>query len=777
MQTAGDDSYRRMVAPAMTWRDHARALAGLVSGPDDVSVPLCSRRLIGAEPRRMLADLLGSIRDRSRIVDDGGLRRDIPEGDTQIEAATARWREALLPDLGKRSGDSTSADVAAALDARVALLLDAVVAAHNLAALEQNIDRLAPPQGFTRLGMEQRRQHVRNMVSELSRRHFVPREQLRRMIELRHRTETGGVTIPVVLDLYRTTWRTFSVGQDRKAVVRLMSLILANRLMHNASPLLWTQVFDGRSFNAEYMVALGGIDLVDAHMDKYETRLSTALMLDIRQRIHALAAQALFVRDLGLSDQYGSGELFDIIWKGEDAYNGIVRSMLLDGVPTALSIPIVIGGLTFLHPILGVLGLVSIPVIYRLARDMGPRLQLAREEGQEKKRALFTRGNTMIEGIETLLGQAHIGGARRSFLGLLRDVDQIDKGVLDRLAGLHLKQRYPVALTAILSAIVGAWLVKQGLIAPGGVITTAEYATRLRSTVVDMIHRYYEQFPREINDARALQRLIDWSREAAGEEKAKVPASELPSIRLVCDRLTYKSIVRGLSIVVEQGEFVTISGTSGIGKTTLLRLIGGLYRPNEGAVTIGEVPIGKIAAEGADSLHTLFAISSQQPFIFDGMTLRQNLALFEPDASVMDRAGEVLEAVGLGKLIADLDNPEKRRLSGGERVRFGLARALLKLRPGRPLIMLLDEPTASLAEDDGPGSSGAIRELIAKVHREHPQVSIVAVSHDRELSAIADRDISLSPAKVVHVPDPRAAACDEEAYVAMPGIVVDYGRA
>lgn len=770
-----EHGYRRLVSPAMTWRDHARAIAALLAGADPAPVSWSLRRLIGTEPRQMVAELLRSIRDRSRTTDGAGLRRDIPEGDAQIEAVATRWREALLVDLAKRAGSAPPPDVAAALEAQVALLVDSVIAAHNLSALERNIDRLVPPQGFARLGMEQRRQHVRSMVAELVKRHFIPREQLRRMIELRHQTDTEGVTLPVVADLYRMTWRTFGVGQDRPAVLKLTALILANRLMHNASPLLWTQVFDGHSFNAEYMVALGGIDLVDAHMTKVETELSNALMIDIRQRIHALAAQALFVRDLGLSDQYGSGELFDIIWKGEDAYNGIVRSMLLDGVPTLLSIPIVLGGLTVLHPMLGALGLVSIPVIYRLARDMGPRLQLAREQGQEKKRALFTRGNTMIEGIETLLGQAHLGGARRSFLDLLRDVDQIDKGVLDRLAGLHLKQRYPVALTAILSALVGAWLVKHGLIAPGGVISTAEYATRLRSTVVDMIHRYYEQFPREINDARALQRLIDWSRDAAGEEKAKVTASALPSTRLVCDRLTYKSIVRGLSLSIEPGEFVTISGTSGIGKTTLLRLIGGLYRPNEGGVSIGGVQLSGIAAEGPDSLHTLFAISSQSPFIFDGMTLRQNLALFEPDASLLDRSGEVLEAVGLGKLVPDLDRPEKRRLSGGERVRFGLARALLKIRPGKPLIMLLDEPTASLAEDEGPGSSGAIRALIAKIHREHSQVSIVAVTHDRALTAVADRDISLSPAVVVHVPQPPVQAGEQE-FVALPGIIVDYGR-
>ena len=102
----------------------------------------------------------------------------------------------------------------------------------------------------------------------------------------------------------------------------------------------------------------------------------------------------------------------------------------MDGVPTLLTIPIVVGGLTVLHPLLGALGLLSIPVVYWLARTAGPRMQLTREEGMEKKRALFTRGNTMVEGIETLLAQGHLAGGRRSFLELQREGDQIDRDMI-----------------------------------------------------------------------------------------------------------------------------------------------------------------------------------------------------------------------------------------------------------------------------------------------------------------------------------------------------------
>jgi ABC-type multidrug transport system fused ATPase/permease subunit len=767
------------VSFALAYRQRARELAGVVAevspaeaAPDQ---PATSRHLLTPQLRDGFLALLRAIARRVREADADGLHRDIEPGDTSIDADMLGWRDALLADVARRRPAlSNDLQFRARLDAALAHLVDAVVTAHNLAMLEADIDHLAPERGFERLGMEQRRKQVSDMTDRLLVLHRVERERLVRMIELRHDTMTERVTVSAILDLYRATWRNFGVGEDRRGLVKLTAVILVNRLMHNAAPLLWTKIFDGKSFNAEYMVVLAGLDLVDAHSSKYEAEISTSLMFVIRQRIHALAAKALFVRDLGLSDKYGSGELFDIIWKGEGAYNNIVKSLLMDGVPTLLTIPIVVGGLTVLHPLLGALGLLSIPAVYWLARTTGPRMQLAREEGVEKKRALFTRGNTMVEGIETLLAQGHLAGGRRSFLALEREGDEIDRDMISKWAKIHLYQRYPVVITGLVTALFGAYLVKQGAISPGGVITTTDYATRLRGTIVEMIHRYFEQFPREINDARSLQRLLDWSEEAAGKETDKRPVSSLASSRIECRGLAYKNIVKDLNIHAVPGEFVTISGTSGIGKTTLLRLIGGLYAPSAGEVLIGGVSLREIAPEGEDSLYTLLSISSQQPYIFDDMTLRKNLELFNPDRTLDARASEVLEAVGLAKLIPDLDKPGKRRLSGGERVRFGLARALLKVKPGRAMIVLLDEPTSALADDDGPGSTRAIRELLLTTHRENPRLTFICVTHDKKLIAVADRDIALSREEVAYIPEPMPAA--EKEYVAMPGIIVDFGR-
>lgn len=779
MRVGNERIYRQLVAPALVYRERARELAGLLADvpplPGATGRPMTSRALLGEPVRNGLKALLGAVAARSRVSGAEGLHRDIAAGEATIETARIAWRDALLDEVAGRD-PSRSADAAfrAAVDAASAHFVDAVVVAHNYARLEADIDRLAPERGFERLGMEQRRKRLAGMVEQLHERHPIAREQLVRMIELRHDTQTERVTVSAILDLYKQTWRNFGVGEDRRGLVKLTAVILVNRLMHNASPLLWTKIFDGKSFNAEYMLVIGALDLIDAHSSKYEAELSTSLLFVIRQRIHALAAKALFVRDLGLSDKYGSGELFDIIWKGEDAYNNIVKSLLMDGVPTLLTIPIVVGGLTVLHPLLGALGLLSIPVVYWLARTAGPRMQLTREEGMEKKRALFTRGNTMVEGIETLLAQGHLAGGRRSFLELQREGDQIDRDMIAKWAKIHLYQRYPTIVTGVVTALFGAYLVKQGAISPGGVITTADYATRLRGTIVEMIHRYFEQFPREINDARGLQRLLDWSEEASGEEGARRPASSLSSTRIECRDLAYKDIVKGLNIHADPGEFVTISGTSGIGKTTLLRLIAGLYAPSAGKVTIGGVPLREIAAEGPDSLYTLLSISSQQPYIFDDMTLRQNLELFNPDKTLDARAAQILEAVGLAKLIPDLDKSGKRRLSGGERVRFGLARALLKVTPGQPMIVLLDEPTSALADDDGPGSTRAIRELLLQTHREHTGLTFICVTHDKKLIALADRDIALSREEVAWIPEPMPAA--EKEYVALPGIIVDFAR-
>ena len=208
------------------------------------------------------------------------------------------------------------------------------------------------------------------------------------------------------------------------------------------------------------------------------------------------------------------------------------------------------------------------------------------------------------------------------------------------------------------------------------------------------------------------------------------------------------TILHPLSLRIEGGEFVAIVGPSGSGKSTLLGLIAGLDAPTSGSVLIDGADITTLDEDGLARLR-----GGKIGFVFQffhlipSLTAHENVAVPMEIAGMADprgRASRLLEEVGL----TGRSHHYPTQLSGGEQQRVALARALAN----DPPILLADEPTGNLDTANG----RHILELLQNIHRTRG-TTIVLVTHDAELAAIADARLVLRDGRVVeHVT--RAAA-------------------
>ena len=198
------------------------------------------------------------------------------------------------------------------------------------------------------------------------------------------------------------------------------------------------------------------------------------------------------------------------------------------------------------------------------------------------------------------------------------------------------------------------------------------------------------------------------------------------------------------SLRVDRGEFVVALGPSGSGKTTLLNIIGALDTPTSGKVTVAGHDITN------STRSELFALRRQTvSFIFQSFNLFPGLTALENVEFGIDVAGKrghasaeaTLESVGLAERISHFPH----ELSGGEQQRVAIARALVTGNP----VLLADEPTGELDFRTG----AQILELL--IEQSSSGRSVLVVTHNREISRIADRVIEMSSGRIVSDGPPR----------------------
>ncbi len=196
----------------------------------------------------------------------------------------------------------------------------------------------------------------------------------------------------------------------------------------------------------------------------------------------------------------------------------------------------------------------------------------------------------------------------------------------------------------------------------------------------------------------------------------------------------------GVSISVEEGEFVAIVGTSGSGKSTLLNMIGGLDRSTSGSVVVR----GKELMQMKDEQLTIFR-RRNVGFVFQNYNLLPILNVYENivypieiDGSQVDKEfiRQIIHHLGLERKLKNMPN----NLSGGQQQRVAIARALAT----KPAIILADEPTGNL---DSKTSMDVIL-LMQAISREFNQTTIM-ITHNEEIAQMADRIIRIEDGKVV----------------------------
>ena len=196
----------------------------------------------------------------------------------------------------------------------------------------------------------------------------------------------------------------------------------------------------------------------------------------------------------------------------------------------------------------------------------------------------------------------------------------------------------------------------------------------------------------------------------------------------------------GVSLSVEQGEFVAVVGTSGSGKSTLLNMMGGLDIPTSGSVIVR----GDELAKKSDEELTIFR-RRNIGFIFQNYNLVPILNVYENIVLPVELDGDTVDKDYLKTVLSTLGLEEKQssmpnNLSGGQQQRVSIARALIS----KPAVILADEPTGNLDSR----TSGDVLSLLKLSSTKFNQ-TVVMITHNESIAQLADRIIRIEDGRIV----------------------------
>lgn len=549
------------------------------------------------------------------------------------------------------------------------------------------------------------------------------------------------------LEIMLDTWRKYLSDEEKSKYLKLATGIIVVGAAEGVTPAFLQKMMDSQTvdaaalFAAGYFGASSGLGWVRKKLSLDFDRFIDGLAQKEGGINERLSKDLVFQPGEKMAETQDRGKLMTAMRRSQAAFRDIISSMAKVTAPAIATSAAGIGIMMANDWRLGLMTMAGAPIAVAIAKRAQRKIEPIIEKSyeMEDKTALEVEEQINAHMEIVLSGMRDAMGPRLEAF-LKKSSDLMHERTAAR-AGMEF-QSGSVLNPAIIAGLTAAGVAMRGMGVQesGNIVAALVYSGMFRESFDTVVRQQAYM----LESCKSIVEMEEVFNGYADEEEAadakRIPATELPDFAIalkgVSLELGDRKIVDGVSVSIPAGGVVQIAGMSGHGKTTLMKLMAGYYRPTGGEVRLGGKNVNDIKKTGPESVYANIAYLSQFPYVFDSGDLRENLRFGnEADDGEMWR---VLRELGLEERFSvkgKIDLSSKVvGLSGGERRRIGLARILLKMRAQQNGgVVFLDEPTEGLdakTEDE-------FMDVLVKEKRAHPKLTFVVVSHkDRFIEGI-----------------------------------------
>jgi ABC-type multidrug transport system fused ATPase/permease subunit len=665
-------------------------------------------------------------------------REFIDVNEKELSGSIDVWIDNLIAEI--KSKRETDFDIEE-LRAECWLLFDSIGCVMNTKSLEGDIADFYKGKIPDETEKKEQERQKSELVKELQSRYPLSKIEIEILVDLikSDGNEDENYSLKILTETITRLWKEYNLGEKKGTIAKISLGYLISKGAESFAPSLFQSMIVQDKFNIAVFIEFFGLRKLSGIVDaKIEIEL-VKVMNEVNHKINERIVDSLFFQEFEFIHEKSLGEIYSTLGRGKVATEEILREVISEFAPSLTGIVMSLVFLTKINPALGVISIGSLPIMYQIAKKQNEQIWPIQNEEMRRGEEIATRIESIKSGFELVRTSPETSSIAshtkeqmnaKDTLSLRRSIEEIK---------MRLKNEIPFDASTVVAAGVGSAFQQSGMISGGAVLSTILYSGYLTEPIKKLVELYFTKFSRHIQDIQRMEEILGGYEKLdlpeGKKEDSRIPVSSLENFDISIRNLQYKNILQGVNIDIKQGEFVTITGASGAGKSTMLRNLVGLYKPDGGEITIGGVKNDEVKKYGKESLYSVMSYCNQSPQIFEGMTLRENLLLWSKEAVDDERIKKVLRDLHLDKFIDKLD-VENKHFSQGEKVRIGVARTLIK----GAKIMLLDEPTASLDSQ----ASTEVRKIIGEINKKYPDTTIVCVSHDEDLIKSSTRSVNIS---------------------------------
>ncbi len=506
----------------------------------------------------------------------------------------------------------------------------------------------------------------------------------------------------------KNIWRLFELVPGYKG--RLLKVVLVNSvlgLVGLATPYLLKVTLDrvvaaagGTAVNTSEITAalsiLIAVSLVGVLFDYIGERLGDLLFIDIMWEVRKRVFNHLASLSVHYYEKNRSGEIMERISSGTMAFARWAFAIADGFLGVSITIILAIIFLWTQVPLVGLLVSISVPVNFLLVINRIIKTKPIREEwSKHAEQGMGEMGETLSQ-ISTVRS---FGQEKQRLVRYTKQVDEyrnlrIEQSKIEWQT--NAARGVLNAATFIGAIAIVAWGIVNGHNSVGDIVMISLYIQQIRGNIAPLSRILTDTGDVETSAGR-MATILD-AEPAIADRPDAIPIETLESIEFQNVSFQYpgktKKVLRNVSFTIKRGEIAALVGPSGVGKSTITKLLLRFYEPSSGIILINGQPIETFTQE---SLRQLIGMVMQDVALFND-TIKENLRFANPTATDQDisKASKIAHA---DTFIAKL--PEKYetlvgergvRLSGGEKQRVAIARAILR----NPQLVILDEATSAL---------------------------------------------------------------------------------